>query len=156
MLENEIDFIASEPQIFIYSAYEADLSVILNLLKNCELPLDDFERHLNTTIVARNKNEIIGCAALEMYKPYVLLRSVAVARSYRTKGIGSALTQAALDLALKEDIMRVYLLTETATEFFSKFGFRSIERFKVPDMVRHSVEFTTACPESAVAMELSM
>lgn len=156
MFENEFDLFASKPPIVIDRAHEADLSAILNLLKKSELPIDDIESHLKTAVVAKNQNEIVGCAALEMYKPYALLRSVAVARSYRTKGIGRVLTQAALELARTADVTQVYLLTETAPEFFSKFGFRSIERSKVPDLVRSSVEFTTACPESAIAMELNM
>lgn len=156
MFENDIDLFTSKSPFFLDRAHEADLSSILNLLKNCELPPDDFESHLNTTVIARNRSEIIGCAALEMYKPYALLRSVAVTSSYRTKGIGRALTKAALELAHAEDVMQVFLLTETAPDFFSKFGFQSIDRSQVPEMVRHSVEFTTACPESALAMELNL
>lgn len=156
MLETNFDYFASNPSFFIDRAHEEDLSTLLNLLKSCDLPLDDFVSHINTTVIARTMNEIIGCAALEMYNPYALLRSVAVASSYRKKGVGRALAKAALEIAHAEDVLQVYLLTETAPEFFSKFGFQPIERSQVPEMVRHSVEFTTACPESAMSMELNL
>jgi amino-acid N-acetyltransferase len=44
------------------------------------------------------------------------------------------------------------LLTETANGFFPRFGFRPIGRAEVPEDVRGSVEFVSACPESARAM----
>jgi hypothetical protein len=37
-----------------------------------------------------------------------------------------------------------------------KLGFRRIEREHVPEGVRHSVEFTSACPSSAVAMKKTL
>ena len=46
----------------------------------------------------------------------------------------------------------VYLLTETAAEFFPRFGFRPIARDTVDPAVRASVEFTSACPDTALVM----
>ena len=46
----------------------------------------------------------------------------------------------------------VYLLTTTADGFFPRFGFSRITRDDVPDSVKGSVEFRSACPASAVVM----
>jgi amino-acid N-acetyltransferase len=51
---------------------------------------------------------------------------------------------------------RVFLLTETAAKFFPRFGFRAVSRADVPESVRASLEFTTACPQGALVMELSL
>src|SRR2546426_9100157 len=49
-------------------------------------------------------------------------------------------------------IKSVYLLTETAGGFFPRFGFRAIPRDAVDPAVQRSVEFTSACPTSALVM----
>ncbi len=50
----------------------------------------------------------------------------------------------------------MFLLTETAAHFFPRFGFRAISRGEVPESVRASLEFTTACPKSALVMERAL
>ena len=44
------------------------------------------------------------------------------------------------------------LLTTTAEKFFPRFGFEQIAREDVPPSVQASVEFTSACPTSAIVM----
>jgi amino-acid N-acetyltransferase len=94
----------------------------------------------------------VGCAAIEPYGATGLLRSVAVEVSHRGRGLGGQVTDAAIALARGHGIRTLYLLTETATEFFTRFGFQVVPRETVAAPVRASVEFTTACPASAVAM----
>ena len=53
-------------------------------------------------------------------------------------------------------VTRVFLLTTTAATFFPRFGFREVARADVDAAVRDSVEFTTACPASAVAMRADL
>ena len=66
------------------------------------------------------------------------------------------MTQAALALARRQGITHVYLLTETAANFFPRFGFRPVDRSQVPPAVQNSIEFTSLCPASALAMELRL
>jgi len=77
---------------------------------------------------------------------------VAVAAEQRGRGLGAALTATALDLARRRGVRTVYLLTETAAEFFPRFGFRPVPRPAVDPAVLGSAEFTTACPASALVM----
>lgn len=137
-------------------AQPTDVTAILNLIAASGLPQEGLSDHLGTAVVARAGQQVVGCAALELYGPAALLRSVAVAPTYRGRGLGQQLTLAALTLARARGVTHVYLLTETAPQFFPKFGFRPVERAQVPPAVQSSVEFTSLCPASALAMELRL
>ncbi len=136
----------------ITPAAPADLPAILELLAASKLPRAGIEDHVASTLVARADSDVVGSAALELYGSAALLRSVAVATWLRGRGLGAALTVAALDLARRSGVRTVYLLTETAGRFFPKFGFTAITRAQVDPVVLESPEFTTACPKSALVM----
>jgi len=136
----------------IEPAHPTDLDGVLELLRRSELPTDDLARHLATTLVARRDGNIVGSAALELYGSAALLRSVAVDAALRGQGLGRRLTDAALALARNQRVTTVYLLTTTAADFFPRCGFRRIARADVAPAVQQSVEFTTACPSSALVM----
>jgi amino-acid N-acetyltransferase len=46
----------------------------------------------------------------------------------------------------------VYLLTVAWERYYTKFGFVRVDRAAVPDTVKVSVAFTSACPASALVM----
>jgi amino-acid N-acetyltransferase len=137
---------------FVQAARPEDLEAIARLLSDHKLPLDGLREHLSTTIVARHSEAIVGSAALEVYDDGALLRSVAVAPGHQHSGLGRTLVDSAIDLARVRDVPALYLLTTTAEQYFPRFGFERIERADVPAGVRRSVEFTSACPSSAVVM----
>lgn len=143
-------------EFVIEPADEKTLPAILSLLAASQLPQEGLSDYLQTALIARNGDQIIGSAALELYGTAALLRSVAVASDYRGQGLGQQLTRAAIDLAQSHKITQLYLLTETAADFFPKFGFRQIDRTQVSDQVKNSLEFTTLCPDSASVMVLSL
>lgn len=140
----------------IEPAQQADLTAILKLLSASGLPQQGLSDHLGTAVVARAGQQVVGCAALELYGSAALLRSVAVTSANRGRGVGQHLTLAAVALARTRGVTHVYLLTETAPQFFPKFGFRPVERAQVPLAVQSSPEFTSLCPASALAMELRL
>jgi amino-acid N-acetyltransferase len=152
---NESGAPSGEP-VEIGSLAKGEEQVLLAFLKRCGLPEADVLRHAKTALVARLRGGVVGSAVLELYGEEALLRSVAVAESLRGSGLGVRLTGAALDLARRRGIRRVFLLTETAARFFPRFGFRSVERSQVPEAVQQSVEFRSACPQTALAMELKL
>jgi amino-acid N-acetyltransferase len=140
--------------VAIRPATPGDLPAIRHLLGRNKLPVDGLDGCLETTVTAVDGPDLVGCAALELYPGAALLRSVAVAAERRSQGLGQQLTRAALDLARARDVKTVYLLTETAGAFFPKFGFTRITRADVEPAVKQSVEFTKACPASALVMSL--
>ncbi len=139
-------------EVLIEPARPDDLPAIVSLLERGRLPRAEIERHLGAVVVARDGAQVVGCAAVELYDTAGLLRSVAVHPDVRGQGLGVRMTEAALALARARGARTIYLLTETAAQFFPRFGFRSIPRDHVAPAVRQSVEFTTACPDTAQAM----
>src|SRR4051812_6637654 len=117
---------------------------IERLLSASGLPLDGFRECLPNTLVARDGANIIGAAALEIYRTDVLLRSVVVDARYRGTGVGEALVEEAFVLARSKGATAAYLLTTTAADFFVRFGFEPIDRDRVPAAVQGSIEFTAA------------
>jgi len=136
----------------IEAATERDLPEIRALLERLHLPLAGVDEHVPTMLVARDGEQIVGTAALEMYADGALLRSVAVEPHLQGRQLGHQLTDAALQMASNRGVTAVFLLTTTAERFFPRFGFEAIGREQVPPSVRASVEFQSACPASAIVM----
>jgi len=133
-------------------AHDSDWEQVADLLIAAQLPLEGARETLNEFILAWRDGVLIGCAGLERYNRVGLLRSVAVREAERGTGLGKTLTGRILEQARLTGLSQVVLLTETAQGFFPKFGFAPITRAEVPSDALASVEFTTACPESAVVM----
>jgi amino-acid N-acetyltransferase len=108
-------------------AQAPDLPAVLALLATGNLPTEGVDTILPTVLVAREGERLIGCAGLEVYGTVALLRSVAVHPVHRGRQLGQYLIQAILDHARHLGIHEVYLLTETASEYFPRFGFRLID-----------------------------
>lgn len=138
--------------IAIGSVRTEEIAAVEHLVRSSGLPLDGLRDHLDAAVVARRHDRVVACAAVELYDQDALLRSVAVDPTERGRGLGTAIVAAALELAAARGASQVYLLTETAAGFFPRLGFRVVSRDEVPASVRRSVEFTSACCASAVAM----
>jgi len=142
------------------SATDHDLYAVVALLRSRELPVDGFADLLRTqphhVLLAELNGAIVGSAALEVHDADALLRSVAVARDLATLGVGTRLVTDLLALARREGITQVFLLTTTAAEWFPRFGFEATERARVPNALAATVEFTKACPASAVVMRADL
>ena len=143
-------------ELDIRPASERDVPGILALLTAQHLPVDGLTDHLHTTLVAKDAGRVVGSVAIEVYDDGGLLRSVAVDDALKGQGVGRALTAAAFQMAREQGLRTLFLLTTTAENYFPKFGFERIQRADVPVSVRASVEFTSACPASAVVMRLSL
>jgi amino-acid N-acetyltransferase len=137
-------------------ARPGDLDEIVALLAISQLPPDGLRDHLATTFVARAAGRIVGSAGLERYANGALLRSVAVLPERRGQRHGRELIEAAIRLAREYEMPAIYLLTTTAEEYFTRYGFERIARADVPTTVQASVEFTSACPSSATVMRKTL
>lgn len=127
----------------------ADRAAIEALLVASDLPLDGLELALATAVVARDGDTVVGVAAVEPYGTVGLLRSVAVTETLRGTGLGRGLVTAAEDVAAESGIETLFLLTETAAEWFPRLGYEASDRAGVPMALASSPEFTDACPDSA-------
>jgi amino-acid N-acetyltransferase len=134
------------------NARAEDLRGIEQLLTTSNLPLAGVAEALPGFIVAESRGAIVGTAALEVCCDNALLRSVAVAPEWRSRGLGRALVTRVIAEAEARGLRALYLLTTTAEHYFPSFGFDRITRDEVPRDLRQTEEFKDACPASAVVM----
>jgi len=140
----------------IAHATPEDLGPVLVLLAEASLPEDGVAEHFEHFLVVRADGRVVGAVGMEPYGESALLRSLVVAPERRGHGLGLALTEQLLREARERGVRRVFLLTDTAAEFFPKFGFKRIPREEANGEVQGSVEFRMACCESAVCMRLDL
>jgi len=129
-----------------------DLTAVLSLLEQQQLPTDGVKAALGDFIIAEERGALAGTIGLERYGQYGLLRSAAVADDWKGKGVGALLVKRLFETAQACGLTSLYLLTTTAEGYFPRFGFTKVPRDAVPEPVQASVEFTTACPSTATAM----
>ncbi len=129
------------------------LEQAVGLLKEYDLPTSDLNNEsLQNFIGFKDKERLIGLAALESYETLGLLRSLVVDKDYRDRGLANKLIEQIIQLAKKRNASELYLLTTTAKDYFLKKGFDVVSRESVPDSVKTSSEFSSVCPASAEVM----
>ncbi|NTS40446.1 GNAT family N-acetyltransferase [Flavisolibacter sp. BT320] len=126
---------------------------IIKLLQAESLPVEDLPASLNDFFVAKDAGNVIGAIGLERYGDGGLLRSLVVDKAYRNKNIASLLVQALEKSAAAMGITSMYLLTETASQYFTNKGYQTCSRDEVPAELKASSEFSHVCPASAIVMK---
>jgi amino-acid N-acetyltransferase len=136
-------------------ARSEDYAAIRALLVEQSLPSEDVcaGDEASRFHLAEQDGRILGCAGLEVYGTDGLLRSVAVTPSMRHNGLGRALVGIAERDAAAIGVQRLFLLTTTAADYFSRIGYRACDRNAAPSLVQtSSSQFSGVCPASAVCM----
>jgi N-acetylglutamate synthase-like GNAT family acetyltransferase len=130
---------------------------VLALLARCGLPSAGVRDHLQTFWLAEGPEGVIATAGLEVYGEVALLRSVATDPSYRNRGIARQLCREALAEAARLGVRQVYLLTETAADYFARqFNFQEVPRAEADPRLQASQELAGACPQTARLMVLAL
>jgi amino-acid N-acetyltransferase len=148
----EVAAAGDEAAAAVRPAQPGDWPQVARLLQEAALPLDGAEAALPGFFVAEAGGRLLGCAGCEPHGASALLRSVAVSRAAGGRGLAAALVVAALEAAAARGAQDAYLLTSTAADFFPRFGFRTLERDRLPEALQISPELRRACPSTAVAM----
>jgi arsenate reductase (thioredoxin) len=125
------------------------------LLKSNGLPTQDIT-DATKLFVATEGNNVIGTIGIELYDNLGLLRSLAVNNAYRGKAAGKNLVTFIEAFAKNNDIKELFLLTTTASAFFSRLSYQQIKREDTPPAIKQSTEFTSTCPSSAIVMKKSL
>ena len=129
-----------------------DVGGIENLLEKCNLPVNDIMENIDNFIVSELENKIVGVGGYETHGEIALIRSIAVDQAYRGKSIGVNIYHL-LEKKIKHiGIKEVYLLTETATDYFKTLGFTIKERTSIPAVVTQTKQFKELCPSTAIVM----
>ncbi len=133
-------------------ATTADLAAIKALLSSSKLPSSDCDEHIENFIIVEDKDKIIGTGGLEICGANGLVRSIVIAPKYRGNGIARKIYQRIEDKAYHSGMTTLYLLTESATEYFKKLGFVVKKRSETPESIMQTKQFKEFCPSSAVLM----
>ncbi len=78
-----------------------------------------------------------------------LLRSLVVLDGHRGRGIGATVLATLEVFAKREGVVRLHLLTDTATAFFVRQGYRVRDRSLAPALISATAQFRTLCPATA-------
>jgi amino-acid N-acetyltransferase len=115
--------------------------------------------HLRDFYVAEDSGEgkVLGaCTLCISWDDLGEIRSLAVAEEAQSRGLGSKLVEACLAEAVDLGLSRVFVLT-LIREFFSRFGFREIEKSQLPQKIWADCikcpKFPD-CDETAMILEL--
>ncbi|MDC6389440.1 arsenic resistance N-acetyltransferase ArsN2 [Maribacter sp. PR1] len=135
---------------------KTDLQKIQDLLKRNNLPYEDLQSSKVEFITKEAQDQLIGCIGIEQYDADGLLRSLAVADSYKGKGIGKELLSELCSACKKNGIQYLHLLTTTADRYFEHYGFTVAEKSNAPTTILKTKEFSEICPSSSVYMTLDI
>ena len=126
---------------------------IIGLLQSEKLPVEDLPADLKNFFVAIDNGSVVGAIGLEVYDQNGLLRSLIVKSEYRKMKLATRLINELENLSRSIGLKSIYLLTETAREYFDKKGYTAIDRNKAPVSIKQSSEFSHVCPSTAVLMQ---
>ncbi len=135
----------------------SDLSAVLALLEEMNLPAEGVTEHFADFLIARANERVVGCVGLEKYGSHGLLRSLAVAPDFRGQALGLQLTTQLLAYAQANAIYTIALLTTTAADFFTHhFGFGATDRHQLDEIFGASPEWNLPRCASAVCLTLRL
>jgi len=136
---------------------DKELDSLKEFLRSNNLPTEDVSLNKGLFLAYYNTHDVlVGSGGLEFYDNLALLRSLAVSPELRGQQVGKEIVSQLLEAAKQRDISEVYLLTQTASFFFQKMGFKPVARENVPDAIQKSSEFATVCPASADVLVLKL
>jgi amino-acid N-acetyltransferase len=129
----------SNKHIEVRKASMQDIPPLLDLIngyaqKGIMLPRTEFElsENMRDFTVAYEGNRLAGCGALHFYSPTVgEIRSLAVAESHKTHGIGRLIVESLVYEAKLYGLDAAFAFTYVPG-FFSRVGFNEVERGELP------------------------
>ena len=128
-------------------------AAVVSMLVDAGLPVSDLEDGRRKIFGGlHDKGELIGVVGVELHLPVGLLRSLAVVQSHRGLGYSSVLLNHAEQMAAKEGITELFLLTGTAAPLFERCGYSHASRIDAPESISRSAQFASICPETAAFM----
>ena len=121
---------------------------VLALLGENDLPIADLDES-KVLFTCLSNEEVIGTGGLEFFRDCALLRSVSVRKDLQKRGLGKFIVDELEKIAKGKGINRLYLLTTTAEDFFTKLGYKTVDREELPIEIKNTTEFTSVCPSTA-------
>lgn len=129
----------------------ADFRTVKALLADAGLPVADFTAE-HIAYVADEAGVPVGAIGLERFGDCGLLRSLVVATTARSGGVGRKLVAALEGHARELGEKELWLLTIDADAYFDGLGYVRRDRAESPAAIRATAEFSGLCPGDAVLM----
>jgi len=105
---------------------------------------ENIGKSIRDFLIFKEKGKTLGVVALQFYTSQLAeIRTLAVVKSARNKGIGAKLVKATLKEAKKIGIQKVFVLT-LSKEWFEKQGFEVTEKQTLPEKIFKDCIF---CPK---------
>lgn len=136
----------------IVPASQNSFTAAIDLLKKNNLPTEDITSGTQLFVVEEG-DEVVATVAVEYDYNDALLRSLSVSEEKRKSGIGAELVSFIEDYVQKQGVQNIFLLTTTAADFFSKRGYKIIDRSNVPDFIKNTKEYSVICALSSALMK---
>lgn len=136
----------------IVPASQNSFSAAIALLQKNNLPTEDLDPGKQLFVIEEG-NEVIATIAVEYDYNNALLRSLSVSEDKRRKGIGAELVRFVEDYVTKQGVQNIFLLTTTASRFFSLRGYKIIDRSNVPDFIKTTREYSVICASTSILMK---
>ena len=140
--------------MLLKTAKSEDLLLLEELLKKNNMIYEDCIYHLDNFLVIFDDDKIIASGAYETCEQYAYFRSFAVDENYRNLGLANKIYEELKLKAKKNNIKELYLLTQTASLYFEKLGFKIINKIDAPSEIKNTKQFSLLCPDSCKLMKL--
>jgi amino-acid N-acetyltransferase len=128
----------------------SSLDEIFPVLTGCDLPVADISASSPPQFFGfRVAGSVVAVIGLEQFQSVGLLRSLAVAPSYRGRGLAQELVSYVESFAASHGVESLFLLTTTAEPFFIKQGYRPTSRQEAPQAIQVTPQFSGLCPSSS-------
>lgn len=99
------------------------------------LSINEVYENILKYFVYEEDGKVIGCCALyPSWEDLAEIRSLAVDKNLHKKGVGRILVEKCIEKAKEIGVKKVFALTYQ-TEFFSKLGFRVIDKNELPKKI---------------------
>ena len=96
--------------------------------------VDEVATNIRSYILAKDKNRIVGYAALHIHSPRLAeIRSLIVESEYRGQNIGKKIVEFALNEAKELGVKEEVLVLTYLPDFFKKMGFVEIPKETIPE-----------------------
>lgn len=127
------------------------LDEVVSLLVDCGLPVADISSEKPPMFFGvRSESGLLAVIGLDLFGELALLRSLAVAPAARGLHLGHDLVAFAERVAAERGVQSLFLLTETADQFFIKLGYQQTHRSDAPPAIKQTAQFAGLCPTSSV------
>jgi N-acetylglutamate synthase-like GNAT family acetyltransferase len=133
------------------------MPAVRELLAAANLTESAADADFDSYYVLRNERGVAGSVALDVLGEDAVLRALAVDPEARGAGYGWMLADMAVNQARWRGVKRIYLVTESASDFFAaKFGFRVVDRSTAGRKVASHETFARPQGAGLVAMRLDL